>query len=146
MGTPTGSARIAAHAIVVLPDPPAPNTPSIRPSACSRAASAAAASAIVPTARAAVVERREVGADLGSQLGRRDVRLEPVRRAGRPGVGDQHVDPGVAQPRGREPELVALRVERADDQDGRHQLRYVTVSWPPCSAERSIASQTSAAR
>src|SRR5215207_5341809 len=49
-GTPTGSARIAAVAIAVFPDPPAPSTPSIRPSACSRRASAAAASAIVPTA------------------------------------------------------------------------------------------------
>ena len=70
-GTPTGSARIAAVAIAVLPEPPAPSTPSIRPSACSRRASAAAASAIVPTAAAAVGERRQVGADLARHLGAR---------------------------------------------------------------------------
>ena len=50
LGTPTGSARIAAVAIAVLPLPPAASTPLQRPSARSRRTSAAAASAIAVTA------------------------------------------------------------------------------------------------
>ena len=49
-GTPTGNARIAAVAIAVFPDPPAPSTPSIAPAAWRRLASLAAPSAIARTA------------------------------------------------------------------------------------------------
>ncbi len=49
-GTPIGSARIAAVAIVVPADPPRPKTPVSFPSACQHETSAAAPSAAFVTA------------------------------------------------------------------------------------------------
>ena len=119
LGTPTGSARIAAVAIAVLPEPPAASTPSKRPSACSRARERRGRVGHRPDRGAAVGQRAEVGAGLARDLLARDVGLAAARRAAGAGVGHEHVDAGEREALAQVGVLLALRVERADQQDGR---------------------------
>ena len=80
LGTPTGSARMAAVAIAVLPEPPAASTPWQRPSSNSRRTTTGAAAHIACDGRAAVGQRGEVEPARGGHLLARHV----GRRARRP--------------------------------------------------------------
>ena len=108
-GTPTGSARIACVAIAVPPEPPSARIPSSRPSSCSRS-----------TASSAPIRHRLHGrapvAVLGA--GQRDVGLDERLLHAR--VDEQHVDAVLAQPVAQVRVLVALGVERAEEDDRGH--------------------------
>ena len=95
---------------------------------------------------AGVGQRAHVDTGLGADLVACDVRCA-ARRTEHADVSEQRVHAGHLQAVAQVRVLVALRVERPDQQYRRrgHQ-RYATASRPPCSADRSIASQTSAAR
>ena len=97
----------------------------MRPSSCSRCASTAAASAIAVTAAprsrasASAARSAPVPAATSSRV------MSGVARGGseRADVRQQHLDPGVREPVAQERVLVALRVERPDQQDRRaHEL------------------------
>ena len=121
-GTPTGRSRIACAAIDELPEPPTAAAPSRRPSACSRASTAAA-----PRPMASTAAPRSAGADeLGvvGAAGARDL-LARRRRASTcgspstPASTRSDVDAGLAEAVAQEAVLDALRVQRADEDDGR---------------------------
>ena len=121
-GTPTGSARIARVAIDVPPDPPSAMMPSSRPSACSSFTTSSAPAAIAVDRGAAVAGRREradVSACRARDLVVRDVRLDADRLVDAR-VDDEHLDPALAKPVAQERVLVALRVERPEQDDARH--------------------------
>ena len=124
-GTPTGRSRIACAAIDELPEPPTAAAPSRRPSACSRASTAAAPRPMASTAGAAIGGAHElgvVGAARARDLLAADVGLD-LRLAEHAGVDEHHVDARLAQAVAQEAVLDALRVQRADEDDGRHQPR-----------------------
>ena len=118
-GTPTGSARIAAVAIAVFPDPPAARTPWQRPSSNSRRTTTGAAAHIASTAGPRSVSAGEVEPARGGQLlartsgshARWPLRADVDERA--------TATPGLAEPVAEERELLPLGVERADEDDGR---------------------------
>ena len=132
-GTPTGSARIARVAIDEPPEPPSARMPSSRPcgvqlagrpprrlrpspsTAAPRSPAAASSATSAPAARA-TSSRLDVGLDAD--------RLVDA------GVDDQHVDAVLEQPLAQERVLVALRVERAEEDDGRHYARSASGSTP----------------
>jgi hypothetical protein len=63
-----------------------------------------------------------VGASRARDLLAADVRLD-LRLAQHAGVDQEDVDAGVSDPVAQEAVLDALRVQRADEDDGRHQPR-----------------------
>ena len=121
-GSPIGSARMAAVAIVVLPDPPAASTPSHRFVACSASTVARAPSAIADTAAPRSPASRsccQLRAAGARHLVGRDGR-EVVVVLADAAVDDDHVDAAVTETIAEERALGALRVERPDQDDGGH--------------------------
>ena len=121
-GRPIGSARIAAVAIVVLPEPPAASTPSH----CFVARSASTV-ARAPSAIAATAEPRSPAARSACEVGAAGAGHLRRRRWSRSrgvladaGVDDDHVDAAVTETIAKERALGALRVERPDQDDRRH--------------------------
>ena len=85
-------------------------------------------------------EGGEVGPGAGGHLLARDVRLD-TGRLERAGVGEQDVDPGLAEPVAEEGVLVALGVERAYEQDGRAHARARTDQSADSDSPKSASSR-----
>ena len=122
-GTPSGSARIAAVAMVVPADPPRPRTPDTSPRAyASRASLAAPAAAFVTASpRSALLPHRfdrrlrQLEDPLSRHIGRG--RGGPERAD----IDEGHGDAPRRQERANEVGFAAFRVERGEEEDGRHQ-------------------------
>src|SRR3954447_5711983 len=132
-GTPTRRARMPAAAMDELPEPPTAAAPSRRPSACSRASTAAAPRPMASTAAprsatrtssawSAPAARPPGGAPprRARDLLAAHVRLD-LRLTQHPGVHQHDVDAGLAQAVAQEAVLDALRVQRPDEYDRGHQ-------------------------
>ena len=125
LGTPTGRSRIACAAIDELPEPPTAAAPSRRPSACSRASTAAAPRPMASTAAPRSPARTSSAwsaPPARATSSRADVGLD-LRLAQHAGVDQHDVDARLAQAIAQEAVLDALGVQRADEDDGGHQPR-----------------------
>ena len=123
-GTPTGSRCIACVASVVPPVPPSAPIASkpalgVEPQHDLRRSAGHRLDRRAPVAR--VGERLHVGAGRRCHLLPRHVRLGE-RLAEDAGVDQQHVDPALADAVAEVRVLLALRVQRPDEQDGRAPL------------------------
>ena len=124
LGTPSGSARIAAVAMVVPADPPRPSTPASSPRAYASRASLAAPAAACVTAspRSALlphrVERRsrELEDALAGNVGRDGGRAE------RADIDQGHADAPRREQAADEVGLAAFRVECGEEEHGWHRL------------------------
>ena len=122
-GTPSGSARIAAVAIVVPADPPRPRMPDTSPRAYASRASLAAPAAAFVTALATVgslphrFDRRlrQLEDPLARHIGRDRGRAESAD------VDEGHGDAPRRQECAHEVGLAPFRVERGEEENGRHQ-------------------------
>ncbi len=136
-GTPTGRPRIACAAIDELPEPPTERMPSSRPSACKRRTISAAPRPIASTAAPRSPASRSA-ADVGPGGGR-DLLLAHVglrQRLEHARVDQHDVHALLAQPRAQVVVLLALRVERAEQDDGGHALLILRGgARPPAGAE-----------
>ena len=149
LGTPTGRACIAAVAIAVLPEPPADRTPWIRPSSYRRRASAAAAPAMAPIAapRSPAAPSAATSTPVAAPTSSRVMSGSTRGGSSVPTSASSTSTPAAAQAVAQELELLALRVERPEQQDRPAALsgrRLAHAHLPPRTC--SIASHTSAAR
>ena len=133
-GTPTGSARIACAAIDEPPEPPSARI-AVEPALGveTRTTTASAPAPIAVDCRAAIARARRArlcprrparATSLAAHVGHEPDRLVHA------GVDDDDVDAVLEQPVAQERVLDALRVERADQDDGRHHARSASGSTP----------------